>query len=69
MFGQDWETIGFGFLIAFVLGFWAVFNIVQNERTEPFWKAAWCAAVLLIPYLGFLAWLFFGPRATKNSVL
>jgi Phospholipase_D-nuclease N-terminal len=69
MFGQSWETIGFGFFIAFVLGFWSVFNIVQNERTEPFWKATWCAAVLLLPYIGFLAWLFFGPRATKKTVL
>jgi undecaprenyl pyrophosphate phosphatase UppP len=69
MFGQSWTNIGIGFIIAFVLGFWAVFNIVQNDRTQPFWKAAWCAAVLLIPYLGFIAWLLFGPRATKTSVL
>jgi hypothetical protein len=69
MFGQSWETIGFGFFIAFILGFWAVFNIVQSERTSPFWKAVWCAAVLLIPYIGFLGWLVIGPRSTKKALL
>jgi hypothetical protein len=69
MFGQSWETVGIGFIIAFVLGFWSVFNIVQNDRTSPFWKSVWCAFVLLVPYLGFICWLLFGPRATKNTVL
>jgi hypothetical protein len=69
MFGQSWETIGIGFLIAAVLGFWAVFHIVQNERTGALGKAIWCVAVLWIPYLGFFAWLLFGPRATRKAVL
>ncbi len=69
MFGQSWTNIGIGFFIAFVLGFWAVLHIVQNERTTPFWKAVWAAAVLLVPYLGWFAWLLFGPRATKKNIL
>jgi Phospholipase_D-nuclease N-terminal len=69
MFGQSWETIGLGFLIAAILGFWAVFNIVQNEKTGPLGKAIWSVCVLWIPYLGFFAWLLFGPRATKKAVL
>jgi hypothetical protein len=69
MFGQDWSTIGIGFLIAAVLGFWACFNIVQNEKTTPFWKAVWCVAVLWVPYIGFLVWLIFGPRATKKALM
>jgi uncharacterized membrane protein len=31
MFGQSWTNIGIGFIIAFILGFWAVLHIVQNE--------------------------------------
>ncbi|KAF0181242.1 MAG: PLDc N-terminal domain-containing protein [Hyphomonadaceae bacterium] len=69
MFGQSWTRIGFGFLIALILGLWAVFNIVQNERTTPLWKAIWSVFVLYVPYFGFIVWLLFGPRATKNAVL
>jgi Phospholipase_D-nuclease N-terminal len=69
MFGQNWGQIGFGFLIALVLGLWAVFNIVQNERTTPLWKAIWSVFVLYVPYIGFILWFFFGPRATKSTVL
>lgn len=69
MFGQNWGGIGFGFLIALILGLWAVFNIVQNERTTPLWKAIWCVFVLYVPYIGFILWFFLGPRATKSAVL
>lgn len=68
MSAQNWETIGIGFLFAAFLGFWAVFHIVQNERAGPLGKAIWCVCVLWIPYLGFLAWLFFGPRAERRRV-
>ena len=69
MLGQNWGGIGFGFLVALVLGLWSVFNIVQNERTTPLWKALWCVFVLYVPYIGFIIWFFIGPRATKGAVL
>ncbi len=65
MFGQYWPQYGFGFLVALVLALWAVFNIAQNDRTTPFWKAVWCVFVLFVPFLGFLVWLFIGPRSTR----
>lgn len=65
MFGQPWDGVGIGFLIALVLALWAVFHIIQNEDTPPFFKATWTVFVLFVPYLGFLIWLFFGPRARR----
>jgi hypothetical protein len=68
MFGQEWDApVGLGFLIALLLGLWAVFHIVQSSRTGPFGKALWSIAVLFLPYLGFIAWLIFGPRADRKA--
>lgn len=67
MFGQQWGPFySAGFLIALVLALWAVFNIAQSDRAGPFGKAVWCVVVLFIPYLGFFAWLVFGPRSAKR---
>lgn len=65
MFGQDWDYIGPGFIIALILALWAVFNIAQNTRTPPLFKATWIVFVLFVPFIGFFIWLFFGPRSKK----
>lgn len=65
MFGRDWpDYVTFGFAFALMLALWAVFHIVQS-RSSPFWKAVWCVVVLFIPFFGFAAWLFFGPRSAR----
>lgn len=64
MFGQSWTVLGFGFAVALVLALWSVFHIAQS-RSGPLSKAIWIVLVLFIPYLGFLAWLFFGPRSAR----
>ncbi|MBL8551898.1 MAG: PLDc_N domain-containing protein [Hyphomonadaceae bacterium] len=65
MFGQDWPPfVTIGFLIALVLALWSVFNVAQSSAT-PMSKAIWIVVVLFLPYLGFLAWLFFGPRTAR----
>jgi Phospholipase_D-nuclease N-terminal len=66
MFGREWDGVTFGFLFALVLGLWAVFNILQNDRTGPLGKSLWSVVVLFVPFMGFLAWLIFGPKATKR---
>lgn len=65
MLGQHWGQYGLGFLLALILALWAVFHIAQSEIARPFSKAVWIVIVLFIPLFGFLAWLFFGPRAQK----
>jgi len=42
---------------------WAILNVVQsNSETTP--KVLWTAAIILLPVLGFIAWLIAGPRKT-----
>jgi hypothetical protein len=62
MFGQPWDTYGLWFLVSLVLALMAVFHIAGSGRTGPLGKALWIVAVLFIPFFGFVAWLFFGPR-------
>jgi hypothetical protein len=50
------------------LGLWAVFNIVQNDRSGPLGKAIWSVLVLFVPYLGFIAWFLIGPKASKKRL-
>lgn len=68
MFGMEWNNgYTFGFIFALILALWAVFNILQNERSGPLGKAVWSVVVLFIPYGGFIAWLIFGPKASKGD--
>jgi hypothetical protein len=69
MFGHDWSGgVTTWFLVSLVLGLWAVFNILQNHRTGPFGKALWSVFVMFVPTLGFIIWLIFGPKATKDKI-
>lgn len=64
MFGREWgDTTSFGFLFALVLALWAIFSIAQSRTSDTFGKALWCVIVLFIPFFGFAAWLFWGPKA------
>ncbi|MGF1462222.1 MAG: PLDc N-terminal domain-containing protein [Maricaulaceae bacterium] len=45
-----------------VLWLWALISIVQSE-SGALWKAIGVVFVLLVPVLGFLVWLFLGPKA------
>jgi len=66
MFGENWEKIGFGFLLALLLALWAIYHIAGSNSTSPFFKATWTITVLFLPLFGFLCWLLFGPRAKKS---
>jgi Phospholipase_D-nuclease N-terminal len=69
MFGMEWtDGYTFGYLFSLILGLWAVFNILQNDRSGPLSKAIWSVFVLFVPYLGFIAWLLMGPKATKTRL-
>lgn len=53
---------GIGGFIILALDIWAIISIIgSNETTGK--KVIWTLAVLLLPILGFIAWLLFGPRS------
>ncbi len=66
MLADHWHEVGFVYIVGWILAIWSVIHIAQST-SSPLVKALWIVAVLFLPLLGFLAWLFFGPRsATKN---
>ncbi|MGD8977890.1 MAG: PLD nuclease N-terminal domain-containing protein [Gammaproteobacteria bacterium] len=48
-------------LLVLVADIWAILNVVQS-RSEMTPKVLWIAAIVLLPVLGFIAWLIAGPR-------
>jgi Phospholipase_D-nuclease N-terminal len=67
MFGEGIPTQwGMGAIFSLLLALWAIFHIVQNERTGPFGKAVWSVLVLFVPFIGFVVWLLFGPKSAKG---
>jgi hypothetical protein len=44
---------------------WAIINILQST-VDTTKKVLWTVLVLIFPVLGFLIWLFLGPRTGKS---
>jgi len=44
---------------------WAIVNIFQSGASTDR-KVLWTVLVILLPLLGFLIWLFAGPRTNKS---
>lgn len=61
------EITGLGGLILLVLDVWAIVSIVGSASSTGA-KVLWCLLVLLLPLLGFIIWLLFGPRARKTPM-
>lgn len=52
-------------LVVLALDIWALVSVIgSNEGTGK--KVIWVLAILFLPVLGFIAWLLFGPRASKR---
>ena len=51
-------------LIVLVADIWAIINILQS-RASTAAKVAWTVGVLFFPVLGFIVWLFAGPRSGR----
>lgn len=60
------ELTGLGGLIILILDLWAIVSII-GSRSSTGKKVLWCLAVILLPILGFIAWLIFGPRAESRE--
>ena len=58
------EVQGIGGLIWLVLTIWAIVSVV-NSRAGTGAKVLWVVFILLLPLLGVLIWLLFGPRARR----
>jgi len=61
------EITGIGGLIVLILNIWAIVSIIGSASSTGK-KVLWCLAVILLPILGFIAWLIFGPRAQQRRV-
>lgn len=59
------EITGIGGLILLGLDIWAIVSVI-GSTTSTGKKVIWVIVILLLPLLGFLAWLIFGPRAAPR---
>lgn len=48
-------------LIVLIADIWAIVNVMQS-RSSTGVKVLWVVGILIFPLLGFLVWLFAGPR-------
>ncbi len=56
---------GFWGLLVLILDVWAIVSILQST-SDTAKKVLWTVAVIIFPVLGFLLWLFFGPRGART---
>jgi len=59
--GMGGGVIGFLVLVADI---WAIVSVIQSGAS-PGGKVLWIVLVLVLPVLGFLIWLFAGPRVRR----
>jgi succinate dehydrogenase/fumarate reductase cytochrome b subunit len=55
---------GLGGLIVLIADVWAIVSIVQSGADTGS-KVLWTVLVILLPLLGFVLWLFFGPKTGR----
>lgn len=58
------EITGLGGFIVLVLDLWAIISVVGSPAGTGT-KVIWILVILFLPILGFIAWLFFGPRGSR----
>jgi hypothetical protein len=61
------EIAGIGGFILLVLNIWAIVSIV-NSGASTGGKVIWILLVLIMPILGFIVWLLFGPRSRRQRL-
>ena len=52
-------------ILVLIADVWAIVNIVQSQK-ETGTKVLWTVVVILLPVLGFILWLIFGPRTGRG---
>ncbi len=59
------EITGIGGIILLILDIWAIVSVVGSGVTTGK-KVLWVVLILLLPLLGFILWLLFGPRSGRT---
>ncbi len=54
-------------LIVLALDIWALINVFGSTASTGS-KVLWVVVIVLLPIIGFIAWLIFGPRSAKGAV-
>ncbi len=57
---------GFFGLLVLIVDVWAIVNIFQS-RVSTGKKVFWIVLVFILPVLGFIIWLFAGPRGEARN--
>ena len=52
-------------LIILIADVWAIVNILQSAADTGM-KVLWTVLVIVLPVLGFILWLLFGPKTVKS---
>ena len=58
------KITGIGGFILLALDIWAIISVI-GSRAGTGAKVIWVLVILFLPFLGFIAWLNFGPRASR----
>jgi hypothetical protein len=58
---------GLGGFILLILDIWALVSIISSSASTGR-KVLWSLLVIVLPLVGFILWLFLGPRADKARI-
>jgi len=53
-------------LIVLALDIWAIINVIQSTASTT-QKVLWVVGIIVLPVIGFLAWLLLGPRRSAKA--
>lgn len=53
-------------VIVFLLDVYAIAKVIGSDASKQT-KIIWVVAIFLLPVLGFIAWLLFGPNGARYS--
>lgn len=61
------ELTGFGGLLILALDLWAIISVLGSSASTGK-KVIWTLLIVFLPVLGFILWVFLGPRAETRRI-
>jgi hypothetical protein len=61
---MDLNYYGITGLLVLILDVWAVVSVINSGR-DVGTKVLWVVLILVLPVIGFIAWLLMGPRGPR----